>query len=360
MAVGRSPGNVACQDPRLQSSNIFEGGDKLRTRQIAARGFQGLDGGDAAGHRDGTEPRDRLIRIIFQDDIVPLFHLRTVHLVDEGVQHVIILHRVGITQALQGVLQIRAGGSHDWNSDTILLGVAQENHGFGFVKATKNEVRLGLLQLQHLRRGIGLAALEGEFLDYFAAGCLDNLDRGIAVRLGPIVGMGDHRDPLNAGLAHDELAHGGAVSRARRNAVEDALFLVHRHRNFRVDGMGNDPRYAGRCHGRLDRHGNAAARVAVQIEHLVLVDELLGCGDPLGRRAGGVLLDDFELASIDPALVVDVLEVGHEPDLRLAIARCIAGERSHDADLDGGVRQAGGLIGAGRTDHRKHAQGGYR
>ena len=72
---------------------------------------------------------------------------------------------------------------------------------------------------------VGLAALDGEFLDYFAAGCLDNLcDRGIAVRLGPIVGMGDHRDPLDARLAHDELAHGGAVSRARRNAVEDALF----------------------------------------------------------------------------------------------------------------------------------------
>ena len=55
-----------------------------------------------------------------------------------------------------------------------------------------------------------------------------------------------------------------------------------------------------------------------------------------------------------------MLEIGHEPDLRLAVARRIARERSHDSDLDGRVRQAGGLIGVGRTDHREHAQGGHR
>ena len=124
--------------------------------------------------------------------------------------------------------------------------------------------------------------------------------------------------------------------------------------------MGNDPRYAGRRHGRLDRHGDAAARVAVQIKHLVLVDELLGRGDPLGRIAGGVLLDDLELAPINSALVVDVLEVGHEPDLRLTVARRIARKRSHDPDLDGRVRQAGGLIGVGRADHRQDAHDGER
>ena len=96
----------------------------------------------------------------------------------------------------------------------------------------------------------------------------------------------------------------------------------------------------------------------MQVENLVLVDQLLGRGDAFGRRASGVFLDDLELAAVNAALVVDVLEVSHQADLRLAVTRGIAGKGPHDADLDGRVGQAGLFVGAGRPGQQRKAREG--
>ena len=78
--------------------------------------------------------------------------------------------------------------------------------------------------------------------------------------------------------------------------------------------------------------------LTVKIENLVLVDQLLGRGDSLGRRAGRILRDHYELTAMNTALIVDVLKVGHEADLGLTIAGRVACEGPHDTDLDGGIR----------------------
>src|SRR5687768_2839644 len=78
----------------------------------------------------------------------------------------------------------------------------------------------------------------------------------------------------------------------------------------------------------------------MQHEDLVLVNELLHRGDALGAVAGIVFEHGLDLAAVDAALVVDPLVVRVEADLRLAVARRVAGERRHHTDLDGGGRDA--------------------
>jgi len=177
----------------------------------------------------------------------------------------------------------------------------------------------------------------------------DMRDCRITVALGPVVSVRDHGDPLHARFGHDELAHGRTVGRTRWDTVENAMLFVDRHGDFRIHRMGDDPGNACRRHGRLDRHGDATARITMQIEHLVLMDQLLGCGDTFGRRAGGVFLDDLELAAMDATLIVDVLEISHQADLSFAVAGSITGKRPHNADLDGRVSQARGLLGNSRS-----------
>src|SRR5947209_6332201 len=94
----------------------------------------------------------------------------------------------------------------------------------------------------------------------------------------------------------------------------------------------------------------------MQHEHLVLVDELLHCRDALRAVAGIVLEHGLDLAAVHAALVIHPLVIGVEPDLRLAVARSIAGERPHHADLDTAIADA--VLGR-RTDGEgagEHAQ----
>ena len=60
-------------------------------------------------------------------------------------------------------------------------------------------------------------------------------------------------------------------------------------------------------------------------------------------------------------LVVDVLEVSHQADLGLGIARGVSGEWSHDANLDGGVGQPGRVRGKYRRRQRHESgRGRYK
>ena len=62
----------------------------------------------------------------------------------------------------------------------------------------------------------------------------------------------------------------------------------------------------------------------MQIEHFVLMNELLGRRDALGRIATGIFLNDLEPAAVDSALIVDMPEICDQTDLCLAVARCVA------------------------------------
>ena len=77
-------------------------------------------------------------------------------------------------------------------------------------------------------------------------------------------------------------------------------------------------------------------------EHLVAMDELLDRCPRLGRIASAVLVDDFDLASVYSALIIDraIDRDGAVVD-RIAVNADRAGERSEHAELDRIFRDTG-------------------
>src|SRR5262249_46290187 len=92
-------------------------------------------------------------------------------------------------------------------------------------------------------------------------------------------------------------------------------------------------------------------------EHLVLVYELLDRGDaPLGL-AKVVLADQHQLASVDAALLVELVEVDlHAVHGELAVDVDWAGERPERAHLDLGIGDSRN-IGALRTERSDEGDG---
>ena len=113
----------------------------------------------------------------------------------------------------------------------------------------------------------------------------------------------------------------------------------------------------------LDRGVGGGAERAEQQQNLVALDQLARLLDGLRRRIGVVIGDEIDLAAIDAALVVDLLEhrAHRLADHTIGRRRAAIG---HDvADLDLGVAGAGVVLllrqcGGGARGHREAEQGG--
>ena len=145
--------------------------------------------------------------------------------------------------------------------------------------------------------------------------------------LGLVVRLPAHRPrvvlrivPLGRAGGHEEMGH---------------LLLVH----VLVDGA------VRRRAERLEQRG-----------HLVLLDELADHLDRLRRAVGVVVGDVVDLAPVDAALVVDLLEVGADGLADGAVGRGRAAVRVGVADLDLGRGDAGRL-GQRRRRQGRHDRG---
>ena len=165
-----------------------------------------------------------------------------------------------------------------------------------------------------------------------------------------------HRADLLRALVLDELGQGGAhlvvVGRRERvlQAMERLVHLARRGDREEVDHVLLE----------LHRHRRQVLRradVPGHDEDLVLVDQLLRRQHRLLRVVGGVLDQELELAAVDAALLVDLVDAQHhaEPhllaeagdrprevldradhDLVLADALLLGGDRAGGGEAEGG------------------------
>ena len=127
----------------------------------------------------------------------------------------------------------------------------------------------------------------------------------------------------------------------------------------RLDRLRPLPRAARRCdvrHTRLDQvveHGDAVRRpqTTKEGEDFVLFDHLLDQRHGLGRVVLVILLDVAELAAVDPALLVEHLEVGLVGLANGRVDRGVAAQWQPHADQDLGIRDTG-LVGRFRCRGR--------
>jgi len=75
-------------------------------------------------------------------------------------------------------------------------------------------------------------------------------------------------------------------------------------------------------------------------QHLVLLDQFAGLLDRLGRRVGVVQTDEFDLAAVDAALVVEHLEIGGLGTRDGAVGRSRPAIGRGIAELDSGLGRA--------------------
>ena len=147
----------------------------------------------------------------------------------------------------------------------------------------------------------------------------------------------EHRDPRHRAIADQ--------------TVDDFLgFLVIRGTNIdhvrelRIaqklgTGKGRDKRHAGLCGDRLRRCRGRRADRADQGKYLVAPDQPVGIGDRCFGLVAVVIGDQFELATVNAALAVDLGEGRHDATAHLAAPSSAAGPLSA-ADCPKTIRSA--------------------
>ena len=263
--------------------------------------------------------------------VAGLLHARTVHQVLELEQLVELLHRLAAAEPLLGIEEVGPERTELRHFQAELVGVAEEDHDLGLVEDRHHEIEAGFLEAKHLGGRVALPALDRHLGGGRDAALLQRRDHRVAVALRPFVGVGDDADPLRARLAQHEVRErmpGGLAGLAR---VEDVL--GERRRDLLVDGGRDHPGHAALLDDRPHRERDAAAHAAVDEEDLVLADEFLRDRDALGLVAGVVADDDFDLAAVHAALLVDPLVIGLDAVDSGAEARIRTSERPGYADL---------------------------
>jgi hypothetical protein len=129
---------------------------------------------------------------------------------------------------------------------------------------------------------------------------------------------------------------------------------------FGCGGIEHHPRHPGAHDIVLGGDDRRGARPAVQKEHAVLLDQLLDRRDHVVGVAAVVLQDDLDLATVDPAFLVDLVVVHpggvHHVE---SVGHRSAGERAEHSDPDRRRREPG-LVRPGRGRKARECRHGER
>jgi hypothetical protein len=111
---------------------------------------------------------------------------------------------------------------------------------------------------------------------------------------------------------------------------------------------------------RSDRQIGEAAKGLKDERDALLFDEPPGLFDGLGRAVAIVKADEVELAAVDPALLVDHLEIGGLGPGDRAVGGSGSAVREALANLDLGIRDPGRIRGPGGAKPGSGGSGGGR
>ena len=232
-------------------------------------------------------------------------------------------------------------GHHQRNPGHAELGVfLRQQHRGGGIGRGHDHIRVGRAYLEHRRCHVVDVGGNPLHRHHLCAHALGNRLGNCPVGVAKVIVVSDVGNLLSLELLDREF-HDGAADRALGTA-EGAEHITRRGKHRHVtSGIQHDQReFLAR--GELLRcRDRCTAGAAVGDEGLVNRRQLLHHCDHFGRVALVVLDDDFDLAAVDAALLVDFL-VPHLGGLyRVEPEGCqLAGHRAEHTDGDLGVGNA--------------------
>ncbi len=204
----------------------------------------------------------------------------------------------------------------------------------------EEDVRAARLQLDDVgldrRLGRLVAALRDDHRRLVAEPVLQALEIVLAVVV-VLVEDGDLRVRLFLQEILRIDARLGLVARLPADGPREVLRVVE----FRGAGDHEQLRHLLLGQIPLDRRVDGGTGRSEHRQHLVAFDQLADLLDGLGRAARVIVGDEIDLAAVDAALGIDLLEVGDHRLGNIAGRGIRAAVRAHVADLDFGIACAG-------------------
>ena len=195
--------------------------------------------------------------------------------------------------------------------------------------AEHDRVAVRRLHLRHLRREVGGAALEGGLLGERHVDVLEAVFRALQHFGAEVVILIDDAEFLGAALLDhpwNSLAHLGVIG-SGEGKLQLVQRLVHFARRRQREEVHHTLVEQGREGGQIDCRADGADHG----EKLVLLHHFLGREQAFLRIVAGILGDELQLAAIDAALIVDLVD----PHLHAVAQRLAeAGQRARQI-LDG-------------------------